>query len=349
MRTAIPALALLVIACRPERATPPMPSDAAIPATPIDATTAASPRRPEFVERTAEDDAAWSLLGGVGRGPREAIVAHRGKLRLAHGGPIVADGGGAPTWEALAVVASERDALRVVAPASLDNVPLLVWLDIVDLAPQLAVEVVLQPLGKTKPGDGTVELAPGEEVDIVAREGDRVHVRTADERFAGWIDGSALTPSFERRGFERQFDDAELAPGTKLAVRPGGPALFELPKDGASEFAHLVSTQNGWSLVEYVQSCPATVRIRGYVRSKQVKPIEPMAAGVGCGHGYGRGPLSWGELADAAVVKLSVDTELRSPEGALVGRTLAQVELRRAPDGLLRVPTPWGLVPVTAD
>ena len=59
--------------------------------------------------------------------------------------------------------------------------------------------------------------------------------------------------------------------------------------------------------------------------------------------------VDWGDLRDAPPVKLAKDTQLRTADGVLVGRTLADVELRRAKDGLLRVPTAWGLVPVKID
>ncbi|HWB79840.1 MAG TPA: hypothetical protein VG755_32975 [Nannocystaceae bacterium] len=353
MRRTISAFVGLVFACRPAaKSEPPIeaaPIEGAVtPASDVEPTTPAP--QTAVVERTTEDDAAWTMLGGA-TGTKEAIVGRRGALRLVKGGAIVGDGGGKQAFERLYVAAIEQDAVRVAANASIGNVKLLVWLATADLAPQLAREVALQPLtGKPKPGDGAIELAPGELIEILAREGERARVRTSDERFEGWIDGSALAPVFEDKPFAIPSNEAVLAPGTKIFVRKGGAQLYALPSEDGFYLGHIVHNDGkGWVELEYVQPCEEHVRVRGFARAKNMKPLEPNDGGFGCGAGAMGTVVDWGDLVDAPRVKLAKDTQLRTADGELVGRTLADVELRRGKDGLLRVPTAWGLVPVKAD
>lgn len=351
MHRTISAFAWLVIACRPDANSEPPLARAPIEAAPTPVVAEKPAPQTTVVERTAEDDVAWTLLGGAATGTKEAIVGRRGALRLAHGGAIVGDGGGEQAFERLHVAAIETDAVRVVANAAIGNVRLLVWLDTADLAPQLAREVALQPLsGKSKPGDGAIELAPGELVEILAREGERARVRTGDERFEGWIEASALAPVFEDKPFAMPSSEAELAPGTKILVRKNGAQLFALPSDQGWYLAHIVHNDGkGWVEIEYVQQCEEHVRVRGFARAKNMKPLEPGERGYGCGSGAVGAKVDWGDLVDAPRVTLTKDTQLRSKDGVLIGRTLGDVELRRAKDGLLRVPTAWGLVPVQTD
>lgn len=56
----------------------------------------------------------------------------------------------------------------------------------------------------------------------------------------------------------------------------------------------------------------------------------------------------WGDLANAPKRTVPADTELRTSDGVLFGRTRGEVELRRGPDETWRLLTRWGAVPVVA-
>jgi len=53
-----------------------------------------------------------------------------------------------------------------------------------------------------------------------------------------------------------------------------------------------------------------------------------------------------GELANSKPERIAAGTELHSADGKLVGRMRTEGDLRRAADGVLRLVTRWGLVPV---
>jgi hypothetical protein len=59
--------------------------------------------------------------------------------------------------------------------------------------------------------------------------------------------------------------------------------------------------------------------------------------------------MPWGAPFDEAEsTKVPKDTELRTPDGVLFGRTRGDVELRKGNDGVWHLLTSWGAVPVIA-
>jgi hypothetical protein len=342
----------LALSCKTEpgslSTTPPTTTDPS-------ATTSTAPTEPAAPAQapalTPEQQETWKLLGDELDG-RRSVVMKYGQLRYASEGPIAHDGGGEAAWETVPMVdaAGQRFRVRIVARGSRTN--LLVWIDVKDVAPQLFREVTLEAgTGKPKIGDGGVDLAPGEQLEIVEHKGTRVHVRTRDGRFTGWIDAGALDPSYEPKPFALPILDVLLPGKTHIAVRPGGRPLHTLaPNENGKWEGHVLQEPNGgWLLVEHVEFCHPTVRVRGWVRAKAVERVTPDSGAFGCGEGKGTVPVKWGELEQAPVVELAADARLYSPEGELVGRTLGPAKLRRGPDGLVRVPTFWGFVPVKTE
>ncbi len=340
------AFTLLSAACKPDPGA--TTTAAAPPSTPEPpAPTSGSP-----AALTPAQAATWAQLDSDPPALARAVVIRRGAVRLAKEGPVALEATGDPAWDTRPVIAVDGDRVRVSISGNGSFLSMLVWLDAADLGPQLQRVTQLDPEGAAKPGDGTVELAPGEPIEIVERADARVHVRTHDSRFDGWIDATALGPTYTPAPFERPPLDALLPGGTAIAVRPGGRPLHTLaPIDDGKWEAHVLpGTKRGWLEVEHVEFCHPTVRVRGWVRDALVQRLAPDAgSGFGCSASGTNPPARWGDLEAAPVVELAADAKLFAPDGELIGRTHAPTKLRRAPDGLLRVSTQWGRIAVRTD
>lgn len=345
------ALLSLAFSCKPEHGastTSPLTNDPPITSAPTPKAPATSEAPPAL---TPEQQETWAQLAGELEG-RRSVVMKYGELRYTADGPIAHDAGGQPAWDTVPMLDASGQRFRVRIEARGSQTNLLVWVDMKDLAPQIFREVTLEAgTGKPKIGDGGVDLAPGEQIEIIEQKGERVHVRTRDGRFTGWIDANALDPSYEPKPFARPILDVLLPGKTAIAVRPNGPPLLTLaPIENGKWEGHVLQEPKGaWLLVEHVEFCHPTVRVRGWVKAKAVLRVTPDDAGFGCGGAKGTVPFAWGELENAPVVELAADTRLYSPEGELVGRTLGPAKLRKSPDGLVRVPTFWGAVPVKTE
>lgn len=350
MRPSILAVALL-LACVPSSTTAPTQTPPA--SDPPPATTTPEPAEPAGPKPlTREEQATWALLDVELPDKPRAVVAKRGALRFTKDGPVALDGKGEPAWDPLPVVAVDGERVQIVTDTRNFNGRLLVWVDITDLAPQLQRVVALRPgTGAPKQGEGAVELAPGEEVEILEGKDAIVRVKTRDERFSGWIETSALGSTYTTQKFPMTTVDALLPGGATIAARPNGRPLAVLePIANGKWVAHtLAPAKRGWIELEHVDLCHATVRVHGYVRTKVVEMVSPDQPSFGCAGSRGSVPMKWGDLENAEVVKLPADARLYSPDGALVGRALGPAELRRGSDGLVRVPTYWGFVPVKTD
>jgi hypothetical protein len=112
--------------------------------------------------------------------------------------------------------------------------------------------------------------------------------------------------------------------------------------------AFVIAKRGAWLEVEVVEVCRPMVRVRGFVRASTTEIVGPMGGGSSCGRGSGSGVPSWGELANAAPERFAANTELQSADAKLVGRMRSDGELRRGQDGVLRIVTRWGLLPVHA-
>lgn len=342
------------LACAPTPATQPPNAPTPAPATTEDAPAEpAKPAAAASVPVTVHDAATDALLNAIARPhdiARKVVIGRYGGARFAPEGDVIVDGGNAPAFDTLPVIDVHGDRIQVVARAVSSDTGLLVWVDVSSVLPQLVRPAVLHDHASMsgKPGDGTFELAPGEMVEVIEKKGAAARVRTRDDKpFTGWIDATALDPTWEEKPFAYPTFDALLEPGTTIAVRPGGPALHKLaPIDNGKHDAHVISKRGGWLEVEVVERCRPTIRIRGFVRSKTTEITGPQAGGFGCGSATGTVPANWGELADAKPERIAANTELYSADGKLVGRMRSEGDLRRGADGVLRVVTRWGLVPV---
>lgn len=349
MRSSLLIVAVL-LGCEPAATTAPTQTPTTIDPPPTNAPEQAEPAGPR--ELTREEQATWALLDVELPDKPRAVVAKRGVLRFTKDGAVALDGKGEPAWDPLPVVAVDGERVQIVTDTRNFNGRLMVWVDAADLAPQLQRVVALRPgTGAPKKGEGAVELAPGEEVEILERKEAIVRVKTRDERFSGWIETSALGPTYTTQKFPMPIVDALLPGGATIAVRPNGRALAVLePIANGKWVAHtLAPAKSGWIELEHVDLCHATVRVHGYARTKAVQMVSPDQPSFGCGGARGSVPMKWGELENAEIVKLPADARLYSPDGVLVGRTLGPAELRRGSDGLVRVPTFWGFVPVKVE
>jgi hypothetical protein len=348
-------LALLVLACAPTPATQPSPATPEPTPTPVATSspepTSANAGAPVTV-RDAEVDATWNAIGTSHTIAQKVVIGRYAALRFEPEGEVVIDGGGAKAFETLPVVAVQGRRIQIIAHADSSNTGVVVWIDEADVAPQLVRPAVLHDHATRtlKPGDGTLELAPGELIEILETKGDAARVRTRDGGLTGWIDAAALGPTWRLEPFALPQWNATVKPSTTVYVRPGGPALHKLPSmDGGEHWAHAEPAKAGWMLLDFVELCRPTIRVRGFVRSKTTTiTLDPLHGGFGCGGG-GRGsyaPPDWRELKDAPPVTLAKDTELLAADGKLVGRMRNDGDLRRGADGVLRLSTGWGLLPV---
>jgi uncharacterized protein (TIGR02246 family) len=295
------------------------------------------------------DAAARTALATPTDPVRRAIASRLGALYPADTGAPMLAGDGGPAWESLEVVGEDSGRVRVVISAMGGAVRLLAWVDRADLAPQLSRPAVLEasPDAARRLDDGGITLAPGEEIEVLERRGPAARVRTRDGEFDGWIDAEALAPIYVAKPFPIPAVDAHVAPGTAVAARPGGKAIYTFgPLNDDHEVRRLGAARGGWVDVEYVVPCRETVRVRGRVRVAAAPELAGPTTKYGCGRGGGIDVIRWGELEGAEAVSVTADTELRDATGTLVGRVTRDVELRRGADGQLRVATPWGLMVV---
>ncbi|HWB78109.1 MAG TPA: hypothetical protein VG755_24260 [Nannocystaceae bacterium] len=349
MRSSLLALVML-LGCEPTSTTAPTQTPAASDPPPVTTPEPVAPAGPR--ELSSAERATWALLDVELPDKPRAVVAKRGALRFTKDGAVAIDGKGEPAWDPLPVVAVDGERVQIVTDTRNFSGRLLVWVDVADIAPQLQRVVALRPgTGAAKKGEGAVELGPGEEVEILERKEAIVRVKTRDDRFSGWIENSALGPTYTRQEFPMPIVDALLPGGATIAVRPNGRALAVLePIENGKWVAHtLAPAKNGWIELEHVDLCHATVRVHGYARTKTVQLVSADQPSFGCAGSRGTVPMKWGDLESAEIVKLPADARLYAPDGALVGRTLGPAELRRGSDGLVRVPTFWGFVPVKVD
>jgi hypothetical protein len=302
-------------------------------------------------ERDAASDALWTALATPHTIPRKVVIGKYGAVRFAADGDVVADGGDAPAFEDVPVVEVKDDRIRVIARGLPSDTGLLLWIDADDVAPQLVRVTTLHDRASmiTKAGDGVLELAPGELLEVLERRGPAARIRTRDEpALTGWIDATALGTTWESKPFTLRLD-ALIKAGTTIAVRPGGPALHRLaPMVTGKHDAFVIAKRGAWLEVEVVEVCRPMVRVRGFVRASTTEIVGPMGGGSSCGRGSGSGVPSWGELANAAPERFAANTELQSADAKLVGRMRSDGELRRGQDGVLRIVTRWGLLPVHA-
>lgn len=297
------------------------------------------------------DAAARTALAIPTEPVRRAIASRLGALYPADAGAPLLTADGGPAWESLEVVGEASGRVRVVVSAMGGAVRLLAWVDRADLAPQLSRPAVLQasPDAARRLDEGGIALAPGEEIEVLERRVLAARVRTRDGEYGGWIDADALAPTYVAQPFAIPTLDALVARGTAIAARPGGKAIYTFgPENDAYDVRRLGDARGGWLAIEYVVPCRETVRVRGHVRAAAAPERVGPRGLYGCGRGGGTPLIRWGELEGAPTVSVAADTELRDARGALVGRTVRDVELRRGVDGQLRVATPWGLIVVRA-
>lgn len=370
VRASIPSLLLLLLACRPSagssaspgstpspHARPPAASSARAPSPADDGGTAtadatdAGPAKVPTVVRDREADQMWNVLGGVGLPTRTAVVARRGALRFAAQGDVAVAGDAVTTFAPHPVVARDGERVQLVIDGFGNAAALLLWVDAADLAPQLARAAVLHADARlaTAASEGAITLAAGEAIDVLERKGAAARVRTHEGEFTGWIDASALDVVFDPVRFPLPEADGLAKAGTPILRRPGGKPIYTLPPGGDTETVRVLESRKGWKRIEYVQPCREGVHVQGWVPAAKVESIGPMGTGYGCGGAGGIPPISWGALESAPKVELAADTGLVDERGSLVGRTKRAVELRRGPDGRVRVPTAWGLVAVEVE
>lgn len=346
---------LLLVSCRREPSTTPAeptPHDHGTPHVHAKETPASSTTPPPatgVVTRPSAEDALWTRLGAqVDDGNRTVIGRYEAVRITAEGEPfITAD---APAFDDAEVIEAQGDRIRVVTRGLAGWSQIALWIDEADAAQQLSRPATLLPDPKhtTRPEDGTIELAPGERVDILERTATHAKVRTRDEAFSGWVEIDKLSAVFVDTPFELPRFDAESKPGTPVARTPGGKPFFTMPElpEGTHMVRVLSSPKRGWLQVEFVEPCRRGVRVRGWVRKASTVITGEQAIGFGCGMGHGVTKGEWGDLAKAPSMTVPKDTELRTTDGVLFGRTRGDVELRRGADDTWRLLTRWGAVPV---
>ncbi len=283
----------------------------------------------------------------------EAVIVRFGAVRFAADGPAVGDDAAPSTWHRVKVVnASDAARLRVVL--SFANVSMLLWIDQADVAPQLVRPATLRPSAGAvlDDDDGRIELGPGELVEITARADGWSAVKTYDG-ISGWVPDTELGPVFREQPFPSQGTDTWLRAGAALHVRPRGKPLHRpgvspdvAPADRQRAEVRLLRSEAQWLEVEYIEGCRPTVRVRGWARRRDTEVVGPIPGGFGCGRGAIGLVSKLGAFASAPKQRVAAGTELVDEAGRLVGRVTADVELPRADDGSLRVPSPWGPLPV---
>lgn len=340
----------LVVSCRPEpSSTPPHGTSDPHAHTP-DVTTPTPTPDPAVTTRPAAEDALWTRLGTSNDDGTHAVIGRYKQVRIDAEGQPYGDGGDAPAFDTAEVLESQGDRIRVVTRGLSGWSSIALWVDEADMARQLSrpATVVPDPKMVTRPEDGTLEMAPGEMVDILEEGPTHAKIRTRDEAFAGWVPLEKLGPTYTADPFELPRFDAETKPGTQLSRTPGGKPFYKLADlpNGTHLVRVLTSPRGGWVQIEFVEPCRRTIRIRGWVRATSTKVTGEMAMGFGCSGGQGTVRGQWGDLEKAPSIKVPKDTELRTPFGVLFGRTRGEVELRQAADETWRLLTRWGAVPV---
>lgn len=346
----------LVVSCRREPTTNPSTEHRAhthdhAHAPPDAPTTAPVATAPATPTRTPAEEALWTRLGELRRDGSLTVIGHYGSVRIAYDDApfIVAD---APAFDGAEVIEEQGDRIRIVTRSLAGWAQLALWIDAADAAQQIrrAATLFADPKDKPKPEDGTLELAPGERIDILERTETHAKVRTRDEAFTGWVPANKLSAVFVDEPFELPRYDAETQPMTPVSRTPGGKPFytFSTMENGTHPVRVTSSPRRGWVQIEHVDPCRRGVRVRGWVRvaSTEIEGEQPRRFGCAGQQGIPRG--KWGALDEAPIMNVPKDTELRTKAGVLFGRTLGEVELREGSDGTWHILTRWGPMPVVA-
>lgn len=366
MRRLVPLLVLLA-ACRAVEPTGPgaLPPE---PAPSAPAVTAGPTTPAERAPRSEAEQHLWERLGEDVSDGNRAVIARYRVARMTPDGEAFIDGGDAQAFDDAEVIDVQGDRLRVIDHGSSRLARIALWIDEADTAPQLSRPATLlpEPRSTGKPEDGTIELAPGERIEVLERTETHVKVSTRDGAFTGWVEQSKLSAVFVDSPFELPRFDGETKPNTPVARTPGGAPFFTLgPLDNGTHLVRVTSSprpgarvgsrpgprpgpREEWLAIEYVEFCRRGVRVRGWVPAASTELVGEQLMGFGCAGGHGSRRMSWGELDRSERMTVPRDTELRTVDGVLFGRTRGDVELRRGSDGTWRVLTSWGAVPVVA-
>ncbi|MEM7156111.1 MAG: hypothetical protein AAF799_24875 [Myxococcota bacterium] len=301
--------------------------------------------------------AKW--ISWMGASTRMAM-ARRGGVRLRADGPEygLADGKAFPTAHPMMVV-DDGERPRVVVNQG--GVRLLVHVDRADAQPLLSTRARLRPDPAFRfadpPKRGHVIVERGTWVDVIGADGEASEVRWTgpEQSWSGWIDTSALGTTIGPATPEPSATTAPPATdplppyrtkkATALRVRPGGKVLIELGED--DEVQLLTDKPNrGYHLVEFQPGCDIEVSYVGYVRARDVFQPE-YGIGYGCGRGWPRMRLSWGDVGRAPRVKIAAGTFLLAPDQpTVVGCVMKETTMAAIGGEALALPTVWGPVHV---
>lgn len=229
-------LALLASCRREPASTPPAAepvahgSSPSPEAAPLPATTTSPPAK-DVVTRPVGEDALWIRLGVSDDDGNRTVIGRYGTVRITAEGEPFATAGGAPAFDDAEVIETQGDRVRVVTRGQSGWSQLALWIDTTDAALQLSRPATLlpDPTHTTRPEDGTIELAPGERIDILEQGPTHTKVRTHDGEYSGWVELDRLAPVFVDAPFELPRFDAETKPRVLVARTPGGKPFFTMP------------------------------------------------------------------------------------------------------------------------
>jgi len=352
---AIGLFALVACTARPTASPPRAPAPArqepaAAPAAVVPPPSAATAQEPERAYESIEARAkVRDVLGNPDRAPWRGLYRGGGAVRLRFDGPAVGTFAEVGLAIPYPVLESRTDRARMVV--ALSGVVLLVWVELADFVPQPQEPLVLASAPGRLPadGDGRIEIAPGERVEVIRTQDDWHEVELVRREVRGWLPVAAFAPVFAQGAFPARTQAlAGTAPRrTRVFDRPGGKTIWRLPGDGDTEI-DIVRETKGWFEVVLVQPCDDTLRVTGFVRRSDVRNVmERGHGGFGCGR-LGMGTAR-GQTDDAIEVTLPEGTELFDDAGQLVGVARKHNVLRRTPDGTLQVPSRWGPIAVVAE
>lgn len=290
-------------------------------------------------------------------GDADVLERARHRARLARIGPATLRDDGGPIESSQRAPEPDRTIVpvlgetlgRVRVVADDDGARVALWIDRGDLAATAIVPVELADAGGTRRADAGIWLDPG--ADIAVRElADAREVTLRDRTVRAT--GRAPADTIGTIWIEPVTTAGAAQPGAGApphARVPVGVALLAEPRDGAATIAETIAVgdaivlarRDAWAHVEL--SLPR-VRVRGFVRARELSSELGEISGEGHGSGYGMSDTDRFEVAAGTCL-------FDRASGDVIGATTETQERyghRRGDWPTVYVGTRWGFVRATA-
>jgi len=232
---------------------------------------------------------------------------------------------------------------------------LLLYVERAGLEPVLQRTVWLAPTPAPIIRDNGVELASGTGIEVLGEQANWLQIAVdfdGIQTLEGWIPRDAMGDSYTPLDLVVGEVNAEIQPGARVYRRPGKDPFVRIPaldpvmnSDEDTQMGAILDTRGRWQRIQFSDACGRSLRVTGWVSSKQTTQIEPFDPFVGCGRGGGDKPGldQRAELPTIPVRKGQI--LLDRPHGRVIGELERDVKLASDRDGYVYLESVWGPIP----